>query len=296
MASIQTINVGTVPNDGTGDSLRNSFIICNNNFSFLSSIVSNTANANINANITSSGISTFNYLTASNIVTTTGTVTDLTVANITTTNITGNIIGNSGATLIGTIATQVQPSITQVGILSSLTTSGPLVGTIIQAAFIGNSGTSLTGTLQTSAQPYITSFGPLTTDIVFSSNLANVSCDQLNVGKIVALTNVVDNGFDANTNGNLQLSLANYTNKFKSIDSNANVNVSVTYANINSGQTYYVAIRNRNPSITANVILPNSNNNKGTNVVTIAAGVTSSFVFRTFDDTSANVVVTITNN
>lgn len=37
---IQAINVGTNPNDGTGDSLRTSFIICNNNFSYLNSVIS----------------------------------------------------------------------------------------------------------------------------------------------------------------------------------------------------------------------------------------------------------------
>lgn len=38
--AITTINVGTNPNDGTGDSLRTSFTICNNNFSYLESIIS----------------------------------------------------------------------------------------------------------------------------------------------------------------------------------------------------------------------------------------------------------------
>jgi len=38
--AITTINVGTTPNDGTGDSLRTSFTICNNNFSYLESIIS----------------------------------------------------------------------------------------------------------------------------------------------------------------------------------------------------------------------------------------------------------------
>lgn len=296
MASIETINVGTTPNDGTGDSLRDSFIICNNNFSFLNSIVPNTSNANLTANITSTGTSTFNYVTASNIVTGNATASNLSAINVTTANVTGSLIGNTGTVLVGTLTTAAQTNITQVGTLTGLTISGTLNGVSIQGTTIGNSSSSLSGTLLTAAQPNITSFGPLTSDITFGTNLANISCTHLNLGAIVAITNVVDNNFNANTDGNLQLDLSYYSNKFRAVDSNANVNISVTYSNVSSGQTYYVAIRNRNASRTANVILPNSNNNKGSNVVTIAAGVTSSFVFRSFDDTSANVVVTATNS
>ncbi len=35
--AIQVINVGTVPNDGTGDGLRTAYIKCNDNFAFLNS-------------------------------------------------------------------------------------------------------------------------------------------------------------------------------------------------------------------------------------------------------------------
>ena len=37
--AIQVINVGTVPNDGTGDGLRTAYIKCNDNFAFLNSRV-----------------------------------------------------------------------------------------------------------------------------------------------------------------------------------------------------------------------------------------------------------------
>jgi hypothetical protein len=38
--AIQVINVGTTPNDGTGDGLRTAYIKCNDNFAFLNSRVS----------------------------------------------------------------------------------------------------------------------------------------------------------------------------------------------------------------------------------------------------------------
>lgn len=38
--AIEVINVGTVPNDGTGDGLRTAYIKCNNNFAYLNSFTS----------------------------------------------------------------------------------------------------------------------------------------------------------------------------------------------------------------------------------------------------------------
>jgi hypothetical protein len=42
--SIETINVGSSPNDGTGDSLRTAFITTNNNFSYLGGGLTNVSN------------------------------------------------------------------------------------------------------------------------------------------------------------------------------------------------------------------------------------------------------------
>lgn len=95
MPTFANINVGASPNDGTGDSLRESFRITNNNMSLLSTII--TDSGNITANITSTGTSTFN------------------IANITTLN---------GVTIAGTLTTASQPNITSVGTLSTLTVSG----------------------------------------------------------------------------------------------------------------------------------------------------------------------------
>jgi hypothetical protein len=41
--AIEVINVGTTPNDGTGDGLRTAYIKCNNNFAFLNTFISNYA-------------------------------------------------------------------------------------------------------------------------------------------------------------------------------------------------------------------------------------------------------------
>lgn len=41
--AIEVINVGTTPNDGTGDGIRVAFQKCNNNFAFLNTFISNNA-------------------------------------------------------------------------------------------------------------------------------------------------------------------------------------------------------------------------------------------------------------
>ena len=54
-------------------------------------------------------------------------------------------IGNSGATLTGTLDTAAQTNITSVGTLTGLTLSGTLTGTTVNAALIGNNGATLVG-------------------------------------------------------------------------------------------------------------------------------------------------------
>ena len=120
------------------------------------------------------------------------------VATINATNLYASTIGNTGATLTGTLNTAAQPNITSVGPLTSLAVSsggitsvGSIVtgtlnaGTIgnvgaavigatgrfdtsittatLNAATIGNIGATLTGTLQTASQPNITTLAGLTT-------------------------------------------------------------------------------------------------------------------------------------
>jgi hypothetical protein len=82
--------------------------------------------------------------------------------SITATTVGAATIGNTGATLTGTLNTAAQTGITSLGTLTGLTLSGTLNGTTLQAATIGNTGATLTGTLSTAAQTNITSVGNLT--------------------------------------------------------------------------------------------------------------------------------------
>ena len=90
-------------------------------------------------------------------------------------------IGNSGATLTGTLDTAAQTNITSLGTLTGLTLSGTLTGTTVEAAQIGNSGATLTGTLSTAAQTNITSLGTLT-GLTLSGTLTGTTINAATIG------------------------------------------------------------------------------------------------------------------
>jgi len=150
MALLPNINVGSSPNDGTGSSLRDAFTIVNENFQLIEAFFPNSDVANLTANITSTGISTFNTLNGATIGNVDAAIVGATVSAAT--------IGNSGATLTGTISTAAQTNITSLGTLSALTVSGTLTHT-------GQTVQTLTSA---DSDPYTL----LSTDSVIISNLA----------------------------------------------------------------------------------------------------------------------------
>ena len=116
MALLPNINIGSSPNDGTGDSLRTAFTIVNENFQLIEAFFPNSEVANLSANISSTGTSTFNVLNGATIGNVGAAIVGSTVS--------AGTIGNSGATLTGTISTAAQPNITSLGTLSALTVTG----------------------------------------------------------------------------------------------------------------------------------------------------------------------------
>ena len=80
--TIANINIGTSPNDGTGDTLRHGFQIVNNNFAYIDSII---GVGNITPTSITTNLITANNATITNLTTTTGTFTGLTAGNVTAT-------------------------------------------------------------------------------------------------------------------------------------------------------------------------------------------------------------------
>jgi hypothetical protein len=294
MPLLANINVGSAPNDGTGNSIRDSFIIVNENFQFVESFFPNTSVISLTANITSTGNSAFNNLTITGTTTSAG-------------NISANYLFGNGSQLTSVAATtsgtatfvtgNAQANITSVGTLTSLNLTGDLTGSNVSAGIIGNTGSVLVGTLTTATQPNITLVGNLTNITVAGGNITVIGSNRYLVGSRLTIGTVVaiqrNGGTDWNSNLTaVAIDFGANNSQLRGIAANANV--AVTWTNLDFGLRYDLYIKNRSGS-TIFATLPNDNNNKASNVIPITTGITALFVVQTFDSNSANVVTTITN-
>ena len=194
---------------------------------------------------------------------------------------------------------------------STSTTTGALVVTggagFTDNVYVGGnltsgnlSATAIAGTISTAAQPNITSLGTLVTNLALSSGSWVQSntpgSGNVNLNDTNRIIRSVASGFAFNL-GSTDTVLLDMANTFPQITSiGINVNVTLSYSGtITQGYVRYSAIQNLSGA-TRQIILPNSNNNKGTNTIIIANGITASFTFTAFDSTAANVVVFIANN
>lgn len=156
--TIANINIGTSPNDGTGDTLRHGFQIVNNNFSYVNSILGGAGNvvtSNITANIltinnsaTITNASIGNLTTTTTLVATTGTFS----SNIYTGNLdatgritSGNITANS--TLTATTVTATTVTAGNVTASSNVSAAGAVVtGPVFGSSFFYSNGVAVVGT------------------------------------------------------------------------------------------------------------------------------------------------------
>jgi len=296
MPLLANINVGSAPNDGTGANLRSAFTTVNENFQFIEAFFPNTSNIALTANIDSTGTSTFNNATVSNLTVSNtlniGTLPGLTLSgNLIGTSVFASEIGNTGSVITGTISTASQPNITSLGTLTGLTLSGILSGTELRAATVGNIGATLVGTISNSSQTNITTVGTLS-NLTIAGN-STILGANITVGRVAGLLRTVGTNLDSNVTAFTVPFSSNSATQFYSFRVNANCTIS--YTSVFPGLQHFVTVKNLSGS-TANIILPNTNNNKASNVIPIAAGVVGTFIFTSYDTSSANVTVTVINS
>lgn len=294
MPLLANINVGSAPNDGTGDSIRDSFIIVNENFQFVESFFPNTDVISLTANITSTGNSAFNNLTITGTTTSTG--------NISASYLTGNgsQLTSVSAVVAGTatyVTGNAQANITSVGTLTGLSLTGNLTGSNISAGIIGNTGSALVGTLSTAAQPNISSVGTLSSLTVsgeiLTGNLTGISSANFVISNVLVIGKTVVNDFS--TNAGATYSIRFTPNRAQFLSTSANANVSFLYTTpITAGIVKTIHVKNTSGA-TRYIVLPNSNNNKGGNTIPVSNGTVATFTFVPYDTTEANVAATITN-
>ena len=292
MPLLANINVGSSPNDGTGDSIRDSFIIVNENFQFVESFFPNTDIISLTANITSTGNSAFNNITITGTTTSAG-------------NISANYLFGNGSQLTSVVAGTAtfvtgnsQANITSVGTLTGLAVSGGITATTIFANTIGNTGTALVGNISTAAQPNITSVGALSSLTVTGEgvfgNLTGSSINTSILSNIFVISQAVANEFTTNSTTPRTIRFSTNRSNFNAF--NVNANVTFLYASpITSGISKTVHVKNISGA-TQYIILPNGNNNKGANTIPVSNGTVATFTFVPYDTTEANVATTIIND
>jgi hypothetical protein len=294
MPLLANINVGSAPNDGTGDSIRDSFITVNENFQFIESFFPNTDVIALNANITSTGNSAFNNITITGTTTSTGNIS----ANYFIGN--GSQLTSVSAVIAGTatyVTGNAQANITSVGTLTGLTLTGNLTGSNVSAGIIGNAGSALVGTLSTATQPNITSVGALSSLTVAGNatvgNLSGATLNSLIISNVLVIAQAVTNEFTINVGITSNIRFAPNRPNFNAFDVNANVTF-LYPSPITAGIVKTVHVKNISGA-TQYVILPNSNNNKGSNTIPVTNSTVATFTFVPYDTTEANVAATIIN-
>lgn len=274
MAIFSNVNVGTAPNDGTGDSLRTSFTKVNENFQDILSIWPNVSQNEIFANITSTYISTFNLVEAQTLSGNTLTAPSGNL-QITTSNVNisaGNLVVSGPITSTGNISA---PSI--VG--NVFATSGIYTGTVSATTFNGNiSGT--TGT--------------------FTGNINGSSSNLVSINHTVR----------SPTGNNINTPINGGSDAYEFILNTTDANGSTIAFTINTGTTVTATV---NATITAgldrtyilfnpgpsqsNIILPFYSNrtNVSNNKIEISANTTAFIIVRTTNTDIGNVFAQIAN-
>lgn len=373
--TIEVINVGSAPNDGTGDSLRKSFIITNNNFSYLYGIVadSNITVANtltlsntlsvagnvyigealsfvpLNANLQyASTANSYVQLIMQNKSSLTNASTDFVATadngtdsttyinmginssgynqplyNLSAANdgyiiVAGNTTTNGGKLVISTLSNNdivfstngatISNEIarfthgTGLQISATTATNGSVSGALQVAGGASVEGNLYVGGTITGANT-ITATANITAP-AFESNAVYMSTSASGIygtgsGFGLDLVRVirynVGNQFGTNVttiSANLNASAASRSRLAFDI----NANVTVTFGGtIVAGVEKQLAIRNL-AATTQYVIMPNANNNKGSNTIPIASNTIAFITSTSLDDTSANVISLVTND
>lgn len=274
MAIFSNVNVGTAPNDGTGDSLRTSFIKVNENFQDILSIWPNVSENELFANITSTYVSTFNLIEAetvsANILTS-----DFGNIEITTSNVN---ISNGDLDITGTITTS--------GSITTPTLNGNIDGTT--GSFSGNVSLN-------------TLFGNIDgTTGTFSGNISGTSSNLLSINHVIKSPTGSELGTSINGVSDAYEFILNPTDNVGStvaftIDENTTVTGSLN-ATITPGIERTYIVFNPGPGL-SNLVLPFYSNrtNVNTSTIEISGNSTAFVIVRAVNSDIGNVFVQIAN-
>jgi len=125
-------------------------------------------------------------------------------------------------------------------------------------------------------------------------NLTGASLNSSILSNVLVIAQGVTNEFTINIGATSNVRFATNRSNFSSF--NVNANVTFLYpAPITSGIAKTIHVKNISGA-TRFMILPNSNNNKGSNTIPVSNGTVATFTFVPYDTTEANVAATIIND
>lgn len=190
MSAIEYINVGTQPNDGTGDSLREAFVKCNNNFGSIDAALFNSDTVNLsNLNLTGN---LFLYNTENATGPLTGALIVMGGASIS-----QDLYIGGSTTISGDLT--VNGTILQVGDLSTLTTTNKT--TVVNAINEINSSVTALETSVTSINGSITTINNSISNIQGSISTINnsISTIETDIDNVAQMANFTVNVVSTNT-------------------------------------------------------------------------------------------------
>jgi hypothetical protein len=274
MAIFSNVNVGTAPNDGTGDSLRTSFIKVNGNFQDILSIWPNVSENEIFANITSTYVSTFNLVEAETL----------------STNVLSSDFGN-----IEIISSNVSISGVNVSVTGTLTTTANINAPTLNGNIFATTGT-FTGDISVN-----TVNGNINgTNGTFSGNITGTSSNLISINHVVRSPSGNNLDTPINGTGDAYEFILNTTDSVGSTVAftiNAGTTVTATVnATIAAGLERTYMIFNPGPSL-SNLVLPflPNRSNINTDTIEISGNTTAFVIVRTVNTDIGNVFVQVAN-
>jgi hypothetical protein len=274
MAIFSNVNVGSAPNDGTGDSLRTSFTKVNENFQDILSIWPNVSEREIFANITSTYVSSFNLVEAETL--------------------SGNVLSSESGN-INVTAANVNISGGNLSVSGTITSTG----TITAPTFNGNiSGTTVTLTGNITANTLIGNISGTTG--TYTGNISGTSSNLLSINHIVRSPS--GDNLDTPINGvsdayEFVLNTTDSIGSTVAFTINAGTTVTATLnATIAAGLERTYMLFNPGPSLST-IVLPFYPNrtNINTDAVEITGNTTAFLIVRTVSTDVGNVFVQVAN-
>lgn len=260
-STFANVNVGAESNDGTGDPLRTSFIKINENFQYITDKIWPNLQVDppsLTADITSSYISDFNLITATDIL-----VTKPGGATITANTFIGNLINVNyfSTNLLSVNSVSVTGNI----VSANLTTNSNISTGNIQ---VSNSISGTGSTIVSNIKHY-----------VYSTDTSTLNT-QLVESAFITLSTLSNTAYNMYNIGNASTFITN-----------------VFYNDITPGVVRtYIFQNNLTSSATRYIVLPTSFNNKGTANITLSPLANVMMQFISYDNTAANVYVFVANN